>query len=657
MNKMPIDWISKLLSKNIEIILLIDGLDEVPENRRSAVWELIRSVARDYPNVRMLLTSRHISSVHLSDGSYRSDLFQEKELFFRATKLWNKPKDFFEFVVSPLNDIEISNLIDRWFSGIDLDHVFFEKREKLGFYPDFLKNEIFQEKHSQILELARTPLLASLICMSFLYSRARLPDTKKEIYDFSVKLMVSFRDKAKKIQDPLPFINFEAEERIELLKVIALNMQDGISSKSSDQTVEVNKNTVLTWIVKWLERYPRLSEREDEYLKFLIDRCSILREPNFNKIDFIHRSFMEYLAAEKIAKERSPYQIRDKIKRDEWTNTLHFCMTTNVGGAYYGASVIKEMYNFIFEDEKIKDARPYLIKICSLTSSFSERHSHLDDTLEEIVPQIIPFQNESEVEECIDVPIVLFKDRFLYNIVEEKYEDYEIRCIVSFLCKHHDPLSKEILLTGYQNIANIHLIKEINGSGKLSVSEHTALYLRIKNGSYVEPVYLTAGELKDEKLRSSLIKSAWIKFPIVDGKFVGWDYLYKTKSVKFLSASSVDLEIMKSSAKKRRFTSCEVLEIKYGYDIDLSVLSFLFPKLVTLYIQMSRGVSLEGLNCLKNLKDLWIEDCSQRIVVDDSMIPDSLESIVFYRSELPIITGEKSQNLVHYEVDKLQLGK
>ncbi|WP_084619167.1 NACHT domain-containing protein [Thalassobaculum salexigens] len=637
---MPVSWIRSVMTKGVEVILLIDGLDEVPENRRRDVWTLVKSIATEYPSVRMLLTSRHVSAVHVSDGSYRSDILQTRELYEQARQLWNKPDDFFEFVVSPLNDGEIFDLIDKWYAGVDPDFLRVEDQERVGIYPEYLKDELFKDQNKPIKELARTPLLGSLICMSFLYSRGHLPTSKREIYDYSVSLMISIRDEARRIGVPQKFFNFTVELRTKLLKDIALIMQEGVHQGERDQTVEVDKSKVLEWISGWLMEHKQLSGTADDYLGFLIDRCSIIREPSYNRIDFIHRSFMEFLAAEQISQTRRPEQIRDRILRDEWTNTLHFCMSTKAGGSYFGSLLIREMFDYVKNGTQKKTTRPTYLKIISMLNSFTEDQLNVNETVREIFGVVAPLQDSGEVDECLSVPASVLANFLDFGVVTSRYDQNELREAVSLLARHKDFATKDILLTGYEKLPDKDIIRIINYSGKLTVSEHTALNARIRNRSYTEPVFLTANELRDIELRSALINSAWIRFPIEGDSFVGWDYLYRTKEVKFSGITISDFKIMSKSINVRRFDSCEVLIVQYGSGFSLGDVYDLLPNVKTISIQNCNGVSLAGMEKFSQLSDIWIENCSQKIQVSSSNVPESLDSIIFFRSESPDFLDE-----------------
>ena len=384
---MPMNWLEELLSKNIDIILLIDGIDEVPDSKRSDVWEFINRISNEYSDLRMVLTSRHVSSVHLSDGQYREDLFQNKEAQEEARRLWNKPKEFFEFIVTPLSDADIISMIDKWFNGLDLNMFPGVGESEIGFLNEKLKDDLFLDENRGVLDLARTPLLCSMLCISYFHKQGKFPDSKRELYEHSVTLLVFVRDEARSIRNPKELHEFENKERLGLLKYIALIMQEGSDQSDPNQTVEVAREKMLDWIDNWKSSQPNLADQSYKYLDFLIERCAILREPSYGRIDFIHRSFMEYFAAERIAETKRPYEIRERITKDEWVNTLQFCMNTEAGGAYFGGCLVEEMAEFCNSRYENSDSgrRKMLLRVFGLAGLAMGRQEALSETLDEIL--------------------------------------------------------------------------------------------------------------------------------------------------------------------------------------------------------------------------------------------------------------------------------
>ena len=156
---------------------LLDGVDELAESTQDNFWKFVRAIVNDFPTAQIIITSRNISVVHLFTGEYRDDIYQSRERFRTAALQWRPPSGFFEFIVSPLTNEEISNFIDRWHTGIDEDLLPFSERSEIKTFPRKLKAEMFLPANRMVLDLSRTPLLCALICMIFFLREGQLPKT------------------------------------------------------------------------------------------------------------------------------------------------------------------------------------------------------------------------------------------------------------------------------------------------------------------------------------------------------------------------------------------------------------------------------------------------------------------------------------------------
>jgi predicted NACHT family NTPase len=209
----------------------------------------------------------------------------------------------------------IVDLIDKWFIGVDPLLVSRAERDKLPGYPEQLKKSLFDKANAISLELARTPLLCSLICLVFFLQRGSLPKNRKQLYELSTQLLVETRDEHKGVRPDERFSNFDLDRRLRMLRAVALIMQEGSQSIQADQSIEVEKSRVVSWIQRQLKDQTTLALSAAEYLNFLVERSSLIREPSANRIDFVHRSFMEYLAAEEIVGLRTRFKFAIRFFR------------------------------------------------------------------------------------------------------------------------------------------------------------------------------------------------------------------------------------------------------------------------------------------------------------------------------------------------------
>lgn len=643
--QVPLQWLEKLESANVDVLFLIDGIDEVPANRRGDAWKFVSDLSKSFPQFRLLISSRHVNTVHLSDGSYRPDIFDSPESYRKARLDWAKPNEFFEFIVSPLSDGQVRDLIDRWYKGVDKDFVQPSERENVGQYPINLKEILALNENAHTLSICRTPLMCSLTCLVYLIEGGTLPKSHRQIYDYSAQLLIDTRDGHRGVEVPLEFKNFTKTKRVELLRHLALIMQEGAKSQlTNEQSVEARKDDVEKWIDSWLEKNKALTPSAEDHLEFLINRCSLLRESTPDHIDFIHRSFMEYFAAEEISYKRVVRQMRSKIEKEEWHNTLMFCMNTSGAGPQFGLNLICDMIDHIHgaeypgkrgADEKRKD----IIRCLSFLSAMTQVPEIRDGDLTSHLQSILPIRNLTEASDLRGVPFRILEAEFQYTHFKERYGAGALKLAAIYLAEHQDEDTKFIIHTGYGEIDDVEVIETLNHSQKIDVVEHKALFQRIKNGSYVRPIYVDIEALSNREFRSRVhnLRSLWLKFPIDGEKFVGWDFLARIGSMKLEGLTQEDLNKLVSSYNIWRFDECKFLQISRGDVFDFEALAELFPNVEEVSFDNSVIRNSRGLGELINLKQLLIDSCPRSVAFSLDHFPPNCEQVLVTRSVAPRI--------------------
>ena len=302
-----IDWIEQAEEAGLKLSFLLDGVDEISEARREKFWSLVREIRKTAPSARVVITSRHLSAVHLSSGEYRlAQIMSNKELL-QSRGQWDLPEGFLEFVMSPLSDDEVFSFIEKWHLAIDRKLISAEDNNKIDRYAENLVFTLLVSENSEAIELCRTPLLCGLLCLVYFIQGGKLPASRRQLYEIATKILAKVRDEHREIADDGPYSRIDLRDRLSLLRHIALTMQEGAGEVDEGQTIEVDKETVSGWVRKWLDSnsYPDLDE--NFVLRKLVERSSLIREPTVNKIDFVHRSFMEFLSANEIVLKREPF--------------------------------------------------------------------------------------------------------------------------------------------------------------------------------------------------------------------------------------------------------------------------------------------------------------------------------------------------------------
>lgn len=624
---MPNGWFERACKSNVPCRLLLDGVDEVPEKHRKKFWEAVSAFLDRHPHVEVLITSRHVSSLHIADGTYRSLSKKGIGAITSIYSSWRPPVGFAEFVVQPLDNPDIESFIDTWYSGIDRSKLSEEESAKLKEYPAKLKEQAFSKDRSDLLELMRYPLLCALVCLIHFLMRGQLPTGIRDLYSTAIGVFIERRDAYRNVPTERRFENFDAKTRSALLRHIALCIQEGgVKGVHSDSTIEVDKKSVVLIVDDWKNGHPIEQIDSEDIVNFLIDRCSVIREPASSRIDFIHRSFMEYLAANEIALKRSPLSIRAFISDDRWIGTLRFCMDTEEGSSYFAGHLLHEMIGYA--QEKGVKSRDLLLRISSLIGFTDGISDAWSEKIQELALAVVPPISESDVSDIQSIPAKFLKSALVYERVRTKSELVR-KLSARVLASHEETSVKDIILSGYQSDSDIEVIGSLNRSKHISLLEHDALVKRIRNSSYLDTVFLNMDEELDEDLLNKLC------FGKIGFIFHAEDYQYHVPSI-FEMAWSIDLinasqadwySLRHASGGQFSFRNCKKLSL-FGCDsVDLGQLGDVFPSLEHLSVSDSNGVRFGELNSINTLKNLTLISVSGPDHLEISRKPKWLEKI------------------------------
>jgi hypothetical protein len=258
----PTGWIDRVL-KSGRGLLLVDGVDETPQAERRDIREWLRDLVRTYPTNRWLVTSR--------PSAVRQD--------------WLSSEEFTELDLVAMSRENVTSFIKRWHHAAGVGDT----------YVRSLKHVIWSKQ--DLARLATNPLMCGLICALHRDRRGYLPDSRKEMYDAALSMLLSRRDRERGLED-LGEIRISEEAQVQLLQKLAYWMiRNGRS--------EMDKTDAMDIFGRVLPAMPRVAEQgnpQDVY-RHIMTRSGLLREPSIGRVDFIHRTFQDYLAARSAVEE------------------------------------------------------------------------------------------------------------------------------------------------------------------------------------------------------------------------------------------------------------------------------------------------------------------------------------------------------------------
>ena len=261
-------------------LVLLDGLDEVPEarRRRTQIKEAVEDFARSFSKCRFLVTSRTYA-------------YQQQE--------W-RLDDFVEAVLAPFSRGQIIRFVDRWYGHI---------ATLRGIHPDEAQGraKLLKEAISgstQIEALAQRPLLLTLMASLHAWRGGSLPDKREMLYADTVDLLLdgwespkAVRDAQGKVAEIQPslaeYLKVGREKVRELLDRLAFEAH--AAQENLKKTADLPEAQLVSGLMHLSSNPEQINPAK--LLEYLRDRAGLVLPRGVGVYTFPHRTFQEYLAA------------------------------------------------------------------------------------------------------------------------------------------------------------------------------------------------------------------------------------------------------------------------------------------------------------------------------------------------------------------------
>jgi hypothetical protein len=312
----PTGWAQSVLEEGRALVLL-DGVDEVPLLDRDAVYADLENLIRMYAGCYYVLSTRPAA-------------VQKDRL---------KPLDFHEASLNPLSALDRDQLIDRWHEAVakELERAGKPSGE-MRTLAEGLKAEML--RNPPIARLATNPLLAAVICAIHQKRQQALPRSQSELCEALCHMLLERREKESQLDGATssrPYRSLTYSQRKQLVSGLAHHMV--LNERST-----LEEEAALEQLAKVLETIPGHS-RDDAptVLKELIERSGLLREAGPGRIDFIHNTLKEYLAAYLFARNGDDGLLAKNATEPSWQNVLPFAASDTSGQVGFAEKLITQV--------------------------------------------------------------------------------------------------------------------------------------------------------------------------------------------------------------------------------------------------------------------------------------------------------------------------
>ncbi|CAM5485412.1 NACHT domain-containing protein [Streptomyces tanashiensis] len=281
----PDGWADRVLAAGRGVVL-VDGIDEIPEAERGRAREWLRSLLDTYEGNRWLVTSR--------PTAVRDD--------------WLAGDGFTELTLSPMTRSEVTAFVGRWHRAAGPEAEPYELP---------LLDALRTTEH--VAQLATNPLMCGLICALHRDRRGFLPRGRKALYEAALSMLLARRDRERDMGAPSGLALDEAPQ-IQLIQRLAywltLNGRTQLDRAHAESLVR--------------EAVPAVQEAAhhppDTVFTHLLHRSGLLREPTEDTVDFIHRTFQDYLAAKALVERWDIGVLIGHAADDQWEDVIRMAV-------------------------------------------------------------------------------------------------------------------------------------------------------------------------------------------------------------------------------------------------------------------------------------------------------------------------------------------
>ncbi len=267
--------------KEGKLLVLLDGLDEVPENNRNQVIDLIETLVTKYDKNRFIASCRI--------AAYRSSF-----------------KNFRDIELADFDDNQIKYFIDNWFQSEQY------KRAETAIKCWKILN---QPGNEATKELAQTPLLLTFLCL--VYQRSQnFPNKRSTLYRKALNILLEEWAAEKLIHQEKIYQGLYTDLEIELLAEIAYqNFEANQLFFEKQELVE----QIRDFLANIVDARPKKLDSAS-VLDAIAVQQGILVERAEDIYSFSHLTLQEFLTAHNIAINDIPLKdlVEKHLSDDRW---------------------------------------------------------------------------------------------------------------------------------------------------------------------------------------------------------------------------------------------------------------------------------------------------------------------------------------------------
>jgi len=295
---MPNRFVQRKLTAG-QAMVVIDGVDEITPERREDVHKWLTKMLEKFTNIPVFVSSR-IKAI---------------------SENWLQDEGFTDAILLPMEKNDIEQFISYWHKALLIElNSNDEESEKNQQEVNTCKTRMLKRisESESLRRLARSPLLCAALCAVNHHNKGLDDQNRMEIYGAFVTILLSKRDKDRGIASVLTKdqIQIFIEELAYRMLVNTEKQQPLFVIGVEDSEEHINS--------MWQELKRDSTLSANEILRELVSRSGVLRFTGDERVEFIHRTLGEYIAARRFVLNIDVGFLVDRAENDLWHETLYF---------------------------------------------------------------------------------------------------------------------------------------------------------------------------------------------------------------------------------------------------------------------------------------------------------------------------------------------
>ncbi|MFI0019381.1 NACHT domain-containing protein [Streptomyces griseus] len=289
----PDGWADRLMLEG-RALVLVDGVDEVPDRLRRRTERWLKDLITAYPRARYVVTTRPSA----------------------VPESWLSGSGFEPHTLLAMRRDDIHAFIGHWHRAARSECRSDEERAELETYESALRRAVGTRR--DLARLATNPLMCALLCALNRDRRMQLPRARKELYDAALDMLLVRRDNEREVSG-VEGVDLTREEQTTLLQRLAYWL-------IRNDLVQASQDEAVSLIADWLRSMSQVRGTPEQVFTHLLNRSGLLREPVPGAVDFVHRTFQDYLGAKAAVEVRDFGVLVRHAHEDRWDDVVQMAV-------------------------------------------------------------------------------------------------------------------------------------------------------------------------------------------------------------------------------------------------------------------------------------------------------------------------------------------